>query len=401
MATKDLMSTARGRIAIYAGFFLALGSKMQWKPDKNCPGGVAATDGLRVLYNPDNLNARPLGEVVFIAMHEIGHPMLAQLRPHGTRDPMLANIAKDVVLNEILAKIAKDNPHMGMIVPADACTWEKFQMPELRGKTWEAVYELLKKKAKSGGGKGEKTINGQGLKEFDAHLDPTDDNGKPFDKEQRDALEKEWKMRVQSAAVVAKQMGKLPGCLEELIGDMITPKVDWETHLRHAVTRVTKDESSYRRFNRRHVSRGLYMPGQYSERINGLAYFTDTSGSIGTDEFKAALGSMTKLLEDFKPDRIYFGQCDTRLHSVDELTPDDLPLPPLSVKGRGGTDMAEAFQWACEHEQDIDLFILQTDGYIPALDPKLIPNVPVVWIITTDAALPASCDFGTHVRVVL
>lgn len=70
MADKDLMSTARGRIAIYAGFFLALGSKMQWKPDTNCPGGVAATDGMRVLYNPDDINKRRLGEVVFIAMHD-------------------------------------------------------------------------------------------------------------------------------------------------------------------------------------------------------------------------------------------------------------------------------------------------------------------------------------------
>ena len=61
--------------------------------------------------------------------------------------------------------------------------------------------------------------------------------------------------------------------------------------------------------------------------------------------------------------------------------------------------MAEAFAWACQHEQDIEVFILQTDGYIPSLDPKLIPNVPVIWIITTDAVLPPGCEFGTHIRV--
>jgi predicted metal-dependent peptidase len=86
---------------------------------------------------------------------------------------------------------------------------------------------------------------------------------------------------------------------------------------------------------------------------------------------------------------------------VDELTVDDLPLPGLTVLGRGGTDMKEAFEWACAHEHEIEAFILQTDLYIPALDPSLVPNVPVIWIVTTEAPVPQGCDFGSMVRVVL
>jgi predicted metal-dependent peptidase len=77
---------------------------------------------------------------------------------------------------------------------------------------------------------------------------------------------------------------------------------------------------------------------------------------------------MVDILEELKPTKIFFGQCDTRLHDVVELTPDDLPLPALTVKGRGGTDMEEAFEWACQNEDEIEAFILQTDGYVPALD---------------------------------
>lgn len=325
--------------------------------------------------------------------------MLAQLRPHGTRDPMLANIAKDIVLNEVLAKIAVENPHLGMIVPDDACVGAKFG-GGFEGKTWETVYEMLVKKCKKGAN-GRPDPKGQGWGQFDEHMQPQNPDGTPMNEQQQDALAKEWQMQVQSAAVLAKQMGKLPGCLEELISDMVTPKIDWVSHLRHVVSRVTRDESSYRRFNRRHVSRGCYMPGQYSERIGALGYFADTSGSISSEEFKAAMGSMTTLLEDFKPERIYFGQCDTKLHSVIELTPEELPLPPLTVQGRGGTDMREAFEWACQHEAELDAFILQTDGFIPPLPLDCVPNVPVIWIVTTEAELPAGCDFGTVVRVVL
>lgn len=393
---KDLMQTARGRIALYAGFFLALGSKMQWKADPKCPGGVAATDGLRVYYNPDNINTRPIGDVVFIALHEIGHPMLAHLFPPGNRNRTLVNIAKDIVLNEILEKISKENPSLKMTVPDDACTAAGFGVPT--GLTWEAVYALLVKKCKKNGN-GKPDLEGQGWGQFDEHLDPSNEDGTPMSAQQRETLAKEWKMHVQATAVAAKMVGKLPGCLEELIADMVRPKIDWESHLRNLVARISKDESSYRRFNRRHLGRRVYLPGQYSEHINAVAYFCDTSGSIGSDEFKAAMGSMSTILEDFKPDRIYFGQCDTKLHSVDELTPDDLPLPPIAVKGRGGTDMREAFEWACQHEQDIDVFILQTDGYITPLPESCIPTVPVIWIVTTDTDLPAGCDFGTVVRV--
>jgi predicted metal-dependent peptidase len=218
---------------------------------------------------------------------------------------------------------------------------------------------------------------------------------------EKEGLRKEWQATVAAAAEQAKRLGKLPGFMEQFINDLIKPKVSWEDELWHLAKRITHDESSYRRFNRRFLHSGQYLPGTYSEQIGALAYFCDTSGSISSQEFAAGKGAMTDILENLKPTTIYFGQCDTRLHSVQELTVDDLPLPPLKVQGRGGTDMSEAFAWACEHEDEIEAFILQTDLCIPALDPKLVPNVPVIWIVTTDAPVPAGCNFGSMVRVKL
>jgi predicted metal-dependent peptidase len=386
MSNKDQMQTAKGRLGLYAGFWLALCSKLEWVPSERFP--VAATDSKRVFYNLEQINSRPLGEVVYIALHEVGHNMLAHMtRMGGGRDPDLQGIAMDYALNELLDKVAAETPVLGMICPEDAC---RDPDPANVGLTWEARYEKLKKQQGKGGKPG-----------FDDHLAPTNDDGTPMSEADQDALRKEWTLAVQSAAVMAKRMGKLPGFMEEFITDLIKPKVDWRTQLAHCMARVTHDESSYRRFNRRHLHRGYYLPGQYNEQIGPIAYFCDTSGSISSNEFKAALGAMSELLEDLKPEIIHFGQCDTKLHSVQELTPDDLPLPGLKVFGRGGTDMREAFEWACAHEHEIEAFILQTDLFIPPLDPSLIPNVPVIWIVTTDAAVPAGCDFGSLVRVVL
>jgi len=391
MSDMDKMSLARGRLALHAGFWLALASKMQWVDAGNkTPGGVAATNGNTVWYNRKDMDARPLGEVVFIALHEIGHPMLCHLTRRGNRDNNVYAVAIDVVLNHLLTKVAAETPALKMVVPADACVGKTYGLADADITSVEAVYNKLLKQGKGGQGNG-----------FDGHEAPAGEDGKPLTPQQAEAMEKDWTVAVQSAAIMAKQMGKLPGFLEELIGELIKPKVDWRTHLRDCITRTAKDDSSYRRFNRRHLGRRTYLPGQYSERIGAIGYFCDTSGSISTDEFKAAMGGMTDILEDLKPEVIHFGQCDTRLHSVDMLGPHDLPLPPIKVHGRGGTDMREAFEWACAHEHEIDAFILQTDGYIPALPASCMPNIPVVWIITTDAVLPAGCDFGTQVRVVL
>lgn len=399
----DKMQIARGRLGLYAGFWLALAAKMQWVAGNasNTPGGVAATDGRRVWYNRDDLNARSIGEVVFIALHEIGHPMLCHLTRRGSRNPKIYGAAIDIVLNKLLKKIAEETTQLAMEVPKDALFGAAFGIPDAQVTTVEHVYELLLKKCKEAGGKskGKGGDPGNGMPTFDVHLDPTNEDGTPMSGAQAEANEKDWRVSVQAAAVMAKQMGKLPGFMEEFIGELLAPKVDWKSHLWMAVSRMAKDESSYRRFNRRHISRGIYMPGMYSERIGAVGYFVDTSGSISTEEFKQAMGEMTYLLEELKPERIFFGQCDTKLHRVDELTPEELPLPALHIYGRGGTDMREAFAWACEHEAEIDAFILQTDGYVPALDPDLMPNCPVIIIKTTDAVLPPGWDFPTVIEV--
>lgn len=394
----DKMQIARGRLGLYAGFWLALTSKMQWKAGDPM-GGVAMTDGKTVTYNLENLNARPLGDVMFIALHEVMHPMLCHLTRRGSRNPKIYGAAIDIVGNKLLKKVAEQTPKLDMTVPPDALFGAAFGIDDDKVTTVEAVYEILLKQCKAAAKKAGKGDPGDGMPMFDMHGDPADGDGKPMSPAQLEAMEKDWKVSVQAAAVMAKNMGKLPGFMEQFIADLLAPKVDWKSHLWMAVTRVARDESSYRRFNRRHMSRGVYMPGMYSERIGGLGYFCDTSGSISTEEFKQAMGEMSYLLEEIKPERIYFGQVDTRLHCVDELTPDDMPLPGLKVHGRGGTDMKEAFEWACQHEHEIDMFILQTDGFVPPLDGELHPNCPVIIIKTTDAELPPGWDFPVVVEV--
>jgi predicted metal-dependent peptidase len=301
--------------------------------------------------------------------------------------------AIDIVLNKLLNQIMTETPDLKMSTPKDALLGSAFDIPDSEITTVEHVYDLLNQWAKKNGGKP--------IPQFDEHGTPKGEDGKPLTPTQMEAMEKSWKVSVQAAAVMAKQMGKLPGFLEEFIGELLQPKVDWRAQLRNCTARIAKDESSYRRFNRRHLHRRSYLPGMYSERIEAVAYFVDTSGSISSEECKQAGGEMSSLLEDMKPTKIFFGQCDTKLHCVSELTPDDLPLPGLKIYGRGGTDMREAFAVGVRSTSTRSRCSSCRRTATSRRSTPLVPNVPVIWIITTNAVLPSGCDFGTHIRVVV
>jgi predicted metal-dependent peptidase len=82
---------------------------------------VAATNGRKVFYNSDVLNEWPMGDVVFVALHEIMHNMLCHLVRFGDRDKQIAGIAMDIVGNNILRKMCGELPNLKMTVPASAC----------------------------------------------------------------------------------------------------------------------------------------------------------------------------------------------------------------------------------------------------------------------------------------
>jgi predicted metal-dependent peptidase len=404
---------------------------MKWIDTPNVP--VAGTNGKEAYYNGQHFeDERTLGEVIFIVLHEIGHPMFGHISRIGSRDRGLGNIAMDFALNKRLHDMIAQMPALKAEVPKDAL----LDIARWGDMNWEAIYDVLKKEqpqidepgqgscrigngsgkpGQQGGnppppGKGKpQQGNGKGhYKMFDEVLpsgtklgaDGTPEEGSGMGEEEAVTLDKSWLLAAQAAATMAKARGINAGMLNEFIDAMLKSNIDWKTQLQDLISRVGRDESSWRRFNRRHMHREAYLPGMYSEHVGPLAFMLDTSGSIGTDECKAALGAINDILEDVKPERIHFGQCDTQMHGVEELTPQDLPMMQMHVAGRGGTDLNPIFAWAVEHQQDIDALIVQTDGYISAIHENNIPyGLPTIWVVTTNHV--EHCTFGHVIQVTL
>jgi len=196
-----------------------------------------------------------------------------------------------------------------------------------------------------------------------------------------DDLEQQWRERVATAATQARMRGKMPGHLEQLVGEILQPKLDWKAMLRDMVTSCAK--SDYRLFpsNKKHLWRGFYLPGITGEEIR-VAVAIDSSGSISDRWIQEFMSEVKGICDTYEDYTIYGFVCDTQIHQKFELHPFD--SLPKTVAGRGGTSFKEPIKEA--ENLDITTLIYFTDLYGDF--PDKAPRFPVIWVCTTDAEAP-------------
>lgn len=389
------MELAKSRIALHAGFFIALTSKLDFMEDATIP--TACTNGRYVKYNPAWIETLTLPQVVGLVLHEVGHNMLAHpMRAHGFKQPQIANIAMDVVLNRKLLQYFEETrsslnaelPPNGIFGPM----WAKYD----EAWSFERTYNDLLKLAEKNGSAGK-----QLPEQMDSVEPGSNEDGSPMTAGEMAALAKEWTMAAQQAASMAKQRGKLPGMWEEFVSDMVKPRIDWRAQIRDVFTKLAKEDVSWRRLNRRFLHSESYLPGMYSERMGRVSFLLDSSGSMGSEEFKVGLGALNEIFEEVSPDAIRFIQCDTRVVHDEVLTPDDLPIMAQPFKGRGGTELTPAFKLLQKETEESELVVMLTDGQFGAIDKALEPKCPMVWLVTTDSVEAAEASFGRVIRIEL
>lgn len=380
---------AKAKLALYAPEFISLTSKLEFVPTDKVP--TAGTDGRHLYYNPAYTEKLTLKQTIGLILHEVGHNMLAHPARIAGRDEKRANIATDIANNYLLEEYFNETKSTlgaefppGDTVPGPQ--WAKY-----KGWNWEKIYHDL-----------EESGDDKGTNQFDNVTPGAHEDGSRMTPSECEALAKEWTMAAQQAATMAKARGLQSGMFEEFVSGLIKTRVDWRSQLWDVFVKVAKDDQSWRKFNRKLLPGEIYMPGLYSEHIGTVAFFADTSGSMGSDEFKAAMGGINEILDTLKPEKIIFGQCDTRMQSVEHLTPDDLPVTAREFKGRGGTVLRPIFDYIKDELRDetLELVVILTDGGFESDIPKnLEPNCPVVWLVTTEYVQAAEGTFGKVIRV--
>ena len=338
------LSSALTRLAFDQPFF---GTLLAMTPVIARPAvATLATDGVRILYNPDFLDGLTGDETVAVLAHELLHICYLHCDASrlGARRSRKWSAACDFAINQELTQ-------WGFTLPKAA-----LRSPAFKGLCAEEIYDRLPD---------------QPCACLDELL--------PMP---ASALE-EVQGRIFAAAAAP---GKLPSSLERWIAALRRSRVPWRRIL-HSFLRsaLSHDEQSFLPPNRRHLWENRYLPSITQGIHPGLAVAVDTSASI-TDEQLGVFASELSALSDICSEVLLL-TCDATVHETLRLNDFSSHLLSLSMTGGGGTDFRPVFEKIRATRYHPDALLYMTDGHgtYPDRAPR---DYPVLWCVSGEGNPP-------------
>ena len=361
---------------------------------------TACTDGRDEWYGRGFIDMLGDKELAFVVVHESYHKMLRHLTTWEKlhkEDAKLANMACDYVIN--LAIFDRD-PGNNMV-----------KMPTKDGKpiglldrrfanmNAKQVFDILKQEKQDGtgafgpGGDGQGGGDGAGLDEHDW------EGAKQLTAEEQEALAKEVDQAIRQGQIAASKMhGQGSSNAMRELAEMMEAKVDWRELLREFVSAICagRDQSSWRRPNRRFLSTDTYMPSLVSERVGHLVIGVDTSGSIGGPDLARFLSEVKEIAERVTPDKVDLLYWDGAVAGHEEYDSFTLPTLVDSTKpvGGGGTDPTCVKRYLDEKKITPECIIMLTDGYVGDWGQW---DVPILWCVCGGNKVVAPVGKTVHV----
>jgi len=345
---------------------------------------TAKTNGRDEMYGRKFVKELTEKELAFVRLHEVGHKMYRHLttwRKLYKEDAKLANAACDYVINIMLRDLDpteeyiamprhKDGPHKGEIMG--------LVDPAFRGMNSKQVFDILKQEGRRGGG-GDRNPDEEG---FDDHAW---DEAEELSADERKELEREIDQAIRQGIINDKKLnGDGSGGLARDLGEMLKPKVDWREALQEFVRSVCvgKDNSSWRRPNRRFIGSDIYLPTMISERVGRILIAVDTSGSIAGPELNAFLTEVSSICDSVNPELIDLIYWDSKVaaHEIYSGTDSSNLIQSTKPKGGGGTSPSCITQYLGTHKIDPECAVVLTDGYVGSDWGGTWP-CPVLWCV--------------------
>ena len=154
--------------------------------------------------------------------------------------------------------------------------------------------------------------------------------------------------------------------------------VNWRELLRRLWSETTAADYSWMRPNRRHLWRGLYLPGIVKEGVGEIVIAVDCSGSISGRQLRLFEAEARSILEGQRPERVYVLYFDAVVQKV-EIYEAGQPIS-LNPVGGGGTEFGPCFEWVEERGIMPQTMVFLTDLY--GSFPSHAPFYPVLWAST-------------------
>lgn len=381
------------RFCLFSGLFMIGKTEVV----DNIP--TAVTDGVNVKYGRafvDSLNDKQLA---FLILHETMHKAYRHLTVWDKlykKDPMLANMACDFVINLQI----KDYDSDGLVVEMPTnengkvlgCIDEKY-----RGMDAAQVFAELQKNPPPIGDGGDGGGDGESAG-FDEH-----EWGKASEvtPEEAEKIAKEIDNALRQGALLA---GKMNGEISTEIRELLNPKVNWRDALRDLIKTIAKgrDDSSWRKYNRRFVGSDIYMPTPISIKLGRIVLAQDTSGSVYGEPLVQFMSEVNSITQETTPEAIDLLYWDTEVASHEVYEGHEVTNLVATTKPRGGGGTSPECIPAYIREKGMtpDCVIVLTDGefYRNEAGDWNGVDCPIIWAIIGNKNFTAPRGIVLHIE---
>lgn len=358
----DLMKTPQ--FVAYSGVLMVGSVKVESDPSK-CP--TAYTNGRDVVYGRDFIAKLTDPELRAVILHENKHKMyrhIATWKHLWKQNPSKANRACDYVIN---LEISDEGKASNGFIQLPKCGLYDEQY---RGLNSAEVFALLDDDdGGSGGGSGE-GIDEHGWEDAES-----------MSEEEKQELGKQIDQAIRQGAILA---GKVGGTLDRCFTDLMSAKVDWREALREFIssTCAGKDDSTWRKPNRRWLQNDLYLPSTISETMGRIVVAVDTSGSIDNVAVNRFLSEVVGIMNNVNPEIVDLLYWDGEVagHEVYGQGEGDKLMASTKPKGGGGTSPSCITKYLKKQNIVPECVVVLTDGYVGS-DWGGTWSSPVLWCI--------------------
>jgi predicted metal-dependent peptidase len=395
----DRITRARIQLLRTSPFFATLLLHVSWREDTSIRAAV--TDGSGLIINPDFTASLNDTEFNYLLMHEVLHCALRhveRLRDLVLADSVTANKAADIVVNGIML----DN---NFVLPKQAITNSRIQHLSAR-----EIYYILKGQLSLAASERNKHSGEKKSPKSGRHIneclvissEQTNSSAQAvfIDNKGAAVSRPNWDEILIKAETIARMRKARPvgASLYRVFDEILEPQVDW----RDVLFRYVMDSrSDYDGYDKRFISRGLYLDDLSSPEIR-LLIFIDTSGSIASHDlrlFVSEIRAIASSTQDLNGQVYFF---DAALHYLCEIQ--DLAEKP-NLQGGGGTSFLPALAEISRiydyeaHNSTVILPIIFTDGDAN-LDVEYNTSIPLLWVVRPGGVESKCFPYGDVCRLV-
>lgn len=357
------------------------------------------TNGIAISVNPEMWKSLEFKQKLFVLMHVWLHIVAQHAKRMQSRKPDVWNTACDFAINDMIM-----NEMEGKFEPPEGIYYD----PNLfYNKTAEDIYNTLLKMMENSSEQDQNDLifDNYGENKFlnaqKAAQDLNKNTNKNNDLEQTPASadDKELVDAIIMAAARAKSMtrGFMPAFYDEFVELLKKTKVPWERVLLRYAKQTLKGRTDRNPFkpDPKYLPYDIIVPTEESLGAGTMVFVVDTSGSMDSKEFDEACGHIQKLSSVVT--KCIVITADTCVHDIFRVRniKKEIKEKKIRFRGRGGTDMHQAFKKAEEFKPD--LIILFSDMEIGDFPPR--PKKADVIFLATKESYIEEVPYGILVKI--